>query len=98
MCCGGWGARRISWGATDFIDTALASVRESLRRTMTFDNGKEFAEHETLSTATDLASYFAHLYAAWQRGTNEHANGLERRSDKGRRRSGGHKGVMDEWH
>ena len=49
-----------------------------LRRTMTFDNGKEFAEHEQLSAATGLAIYFAQPYAAWQRGTNEHTNGLVR--------------------
>ena len=51
---------------------------ESLRRTMTFDNGKEFAEHQQLSAATGLAIYFAKPYAAWQRGTNEHTNGLVR--------------------
>ncbi len=51
---------------------------ESLRRTMTFDNGKEFAEHEQLSAATGLAIYFAKPYAAWQRGANEHTNGLVR--------------------
>lgn len=56
----------------------LAQLPESLRRTMTFDNGKEFAEHEQLSAATGLAIYFAKPYAAWQRGTNEHTNGLVR--------------------
>lgn len=56
----------------------LAALPDSLRRTMTFDNGKEFAEHEQLSAATGLAVYFAQPYAAWQRGTNEHTNGLVR--------------------
>jgi transposase, IS30 family len=56
----------------------LALLPESLRRTMTFDNGKEFAQHEQLSAATGLAIYFAQPYAAWQRGTNEHTNGLVR--------------------
>ncbi len=56
----------------------LAMLPESLRRTITFDNGKEFAEHEQLSAATGLAIYFAQPYAAWQRGTNEHTNGLVR--------------------
>ena len=56
----------------------MAWLPESLRRTMTFDNGKEFAEHEQLSAATGLAIYFAKPYAAWQRGTNEHTNGLVR--------------------
>lgn len=56
----------------------LAPLPESLRRTMTFDNGKEFAEHEQLAATTGLAIYFAQPYAAWQRGTNEHTNGLVR--------------------
>lgn len=56
----------------------LAMLPKSLRRTMTFDNGKEFAEHEQLSAATGLTIYFAQPYAAWQRGTNEHTNGLVR--------------------
>jgi IS30 family transposase len=56
----------------------LAALSETLLRTMTFDNGKEFAEHEQLSAATGLAIYFAQPYAAWQRGTNENTNGLVR--------------------
>lgn len=48
------------------------------RRTMTLDNGKEFAEHERLTAQLDLAIYFAKPYAAWQRGTNENTNGLLR--------------------
>ena len=48
------------------------------RRTMTFDNGKEFAEHEQLSAATGIHVYFAQPYCAWQRGTNENTNGLVR--------------------
>jgi IS30 family transposase len=56
----------------------LAALPDTLRRTATFDNGKEFAEHERLSAATGLAIYFAQPYAAWQRGTNENTNGLVR--------------------
>jgi len=56
----------------------LAALPDSLRRTMTFDNGKEFAEHERLSATTGMAVYFAQPYAAWQRGTNENTNGLVR--------------------
>jgi transposase, IS30 family len=56
----------------------LAALPDTLLRTMTFDNGKEFAEHERLSAATGLAIYFAQPYAAWQRGTNENTNGLVR--------------------
>jgi transposase, IS30 family len=56
----------------------LVAWPASLLRTATFDNGKEFAEHERLSAATGLAIYFAQPYAAWQRGTNENTNGLVR--------------------
>lgn len=49
-----------------------------LRRTGTFDNGKEFAEHETLSLATGIKIFFAKPYCAWQRGSNENTNGLVR--------------------
>jgi IS30 family transposase len=59
-------------------ETRLLKLPHSLRRTTTFDNGKEFAEHERLSAATGVAIYFAQPYAAWQRGTNENTNGLVR--------------------
>ena len=50
----------------------------SLRKTLTLDNGKEFAEHEQLALETALKIYFAEPYSAWQRGTNENTNGLVR--------------------
>ena len=56
----------------------LAALPDALCRTVTFDNGKEFAQHERLSAATGIDVYFAHPYAAWERGTNEHTNGLVR--------------------
>lgn len=57
---------------------SLRDLPESLRRTMTLDNGKEFAEHQRLAEALELDIYFAQPYASWQRGTNEHTNGLLR--------------------
>ena len=56
----------------------LLALPELLRRTITFDNGKEFAEHEQLAAATGINVYFAKPYCAWQRGTNENTNGLVR--------------------
>ena len=58
--------------------TCLAHLPSSLRRTMTFDNGKEFAEHEALGAALKMQVYFARPYRAWERGTNENTNGLVR--------------------
>ena len=54
------------------------SIPPNLRRTLTLDNGKEFAGYEDLSRWTGMAIYFTKPYAAWQRGTNENTNGLLR--------------------
>ena len=45
---------------------------------MTFDNGSEFAHHETIANALCLQTYFAHPYSPWERGRNENTNGLLR--------------------
>lgn len=46
--------------------------------TITSDNGKEFSYHQEISRTLDAAFYFAHPYQSWQRGLNEHTNGLIR--------------------
>ena len=46
--------------------------------TLTSDHGKEFANHQHLAETLNLKFYFAHPYAAWERGTNENTNGLIR--------------------
>ena len=46
--------------------------------TLTSDHGKEFADHEQIAETLKLKFYFAHPYAAWERGTNENTNGLLR--------------------
>jgi len=46
--------------------------------TITYDNGKEFADHEEIAKALDAACYFATPYHSWERGLNEHTNGLVR--------------------
>jgi transposase, IS30 family len=56
----------------------MKSLPPSLRRSMTFDNGKEFAEHPKLTRGLGLEVYFTDTYASWQRGTNENTNGLLR--------------------
>jgi IS30 family transposase len=50
----------------------------ALRKTLTLDNGKEFAEHRQLEVEASLKVYFAKPYCAWQRGSNENTNGLIR--------------------
>lgn len=55
-----------------------ATMPRVLRKTLTLDNGKEFAEHAQLAAEAELKIYFAKPYSAWQRGTNENTNGLVR--------------------
>lgn len=50
----------------------------SLVKTITFDNGKEFAEHRRIDTTHKSTTYFADPFASWQRGSNENFNGLLR--------------------
>lgn len=47
-------------------------------KTITFDNGLEFAHHESIGRALEAATYFAHPYHSWERGLNENTNGLIR--------------------
>ncbi|AGY57963.1 IS30 family transposase [Gloeobacter kilaueensis] len=56
----------------------LKSVPREYAKTVTFDNGKEFSQHQKLSEAVGIACYFAKPYHSWERGLNEHTNGLVR--------------------
>jgi IS30 family transposase len=56
----------------------LRTLPECLRRSVTFDNGKEFSDHRQLTERLGIAVYFAQPYRSWQRGTNENTNGLIR--------------------
>ena len=46
--------------------------------TITFDNGREFSGHEILALELGCNCYFAKPYPLWERGLNEHTNGLIR--------------------
>lgn len=52
---------------------------DTIRKTMTYDNGTEMAYHKSLTDQTGMSIYFAHPYSSWERGTNENTNGLVRR-------------------
>jgi IS30 family transposase len=56
----------------------LRHVPTMLRKTLTYDRGKEMAEHEQLAQRLSIQIFFADPHAPWQRGTNENANGLLR--------------------
>jgi IS30 family transposase len=57
---------------------AFSRIAKIMRKTLTVDNGKEFAQFKRLEQKTGLSVYFADPYSAWQRGTNENTNGLLR--------------------
>jgi transposase, IS30 family len=65
-------------------DVVTQAILEMLRPhkdqclTLTFDNGKEFAEHVFIARALQAKVYFAHPYRSWERGLNENTNGLLR--------------------
>ena len=56
----------------------LRSVPAPLRKTLTYDRGKEMAEHERLAQRLTLQVFFADPHSPWQRGRNENTNGLLR--------------------
>ena len=51
---------------------------EAFVHTITADNGKEFSQHEAVSAELSAGFYFATPYHSWERGLNEHTNGLVR--------------------
>jgi IS30 family transposase len=57
---------------------AMGKLPPAKVRTMTFDNGKEFAGFKELECGLGMRSYFARPYHSWERGTNENTNGLLR--------------------
>jgi IS30 family transposase len=56
----------------------LKHVPSPLRKTLTYDRGKEMAEHERLAHHLAIRVFFADPHSPWQRGTNENTNGLLR--------------------
>jgi IS30 family transposase len=53
----------------------IAKLPVELRRTLTWDQGKEMADHVRFSTATNMEVYFCDPHSPWQRGSNERTNG-----------------------
>jgi transposase, IS30 family len=70
--------RLASRNVTRAIRNATSQLPGELKHTLTLDNGKEFAGHAALTRQTGLDVYFARPYHAWERGSNEHFNGLLR--------------------
>ncbi len=62
----------------DAIADQIMVLPEQLRRSLTWDQGAELAQHVQLRIDTGLAIYFCDPHSPWQRGTNENTNGLLR--------------------
>jgi len=72
--------RQVRQKSADLVGEAMIDLLNwvSHVKTITADNGKEFADHQLVSHTLNADFFFAHPYASWERGTNENTNGLIR--------------------
>ncbi len=72
---------RAGKSATDVRDAMTLTIKTlpvSLRRSITWDQGGEMAEHELFTVDTGIQVYFCDPHSPWRRGSNENTNGLLR--------------------
>ena len=72
---------KVARRSANTVATAVINLLKPLGlplHTVTSDNGKEFAHHAIMAQALKVRFFFAHPYAAWERGLNENTNGLIR--------------------
>ena len=69
---------RLAEQVKEALSSKLGQLPRQLRRTLTWDQGKEMAAHAELTMATGVPVYFCDPHSPWQRGSNENTNGLLR--------------------
>jgi IS30 family transposase len=73
--------KKIERNTSEEVERAIEELLRPLAAkvyTITSDNGREFANHQSLEKKLKARFYFAHPFAAWERGANENTNGLVR--------------------
>jgi IS30 family transposase len=79
------------------LKASITTLPEQLRRSLTWDQGKEMAEHRRFSVETGVEVYFCDPRSPWQRGSNENTNGLLRQYfPKGKTLAGVTQAELDE--
>ena len=79
------------------LKASITTLPEQLRRSLTWDQGKEMAQHRRFSIETGVEVYFCDPRSPWQRGSNENTNGLLRQYfPKGKNLAGLSQADLDE--
>lgn len=73
--------RKVRFRTAENVANAIIELLWPIKewvKTLTADNGKEFAFHDLIAISLSAKFYFAHPYSSWERGLNENTNGLIR--------------------
>lgn len=73
--------KKLATKSAKLVEQAACELLEEWKphiKTITSDNGSEFAYHQSISEKLEIDFYFAHPYHSWERGSNENLNGLVR--------------------
>ena len=60
------------------FEKVFKTIPRQMKKSLTYDNGSEMAQHKLFTKNTKIQVYFAHPYSPWERPTNENSNGLIR--------------------